>query len=308
MATTTLYFGKINYNSEIHKIHSRELDLNTINKKILSYFVSGIKYEETVILKNAEGEYSREYEYELFGVEVYNDSIILGNISKNDYIYKKTIDKENETIQKERIKSEEAILFYYDVFNEIVVFHTTNKFGYVKFIEVFENLLNKSFQIEKDPDRFIVALKNNVSSLDEIFKEIESLGKIKELRIDIIPPNPDEDMIIDMENKSKVLLKEMKDANVTKKSTIYLTRSKNGIGVDKDIIKTSIREMSNIHEDLDEVELLKKNYGEISAISETGDQFSTNSSKPLKHIIDEENKNKRGFKDIIGNIIASLFF
>lgn len=83
MSTTTLYFGKINYNSEIHKIHSKELDLKTINKKILSYFVSGIKYEETIILKNVEKEYSREYEYELFRVEVYNNSIILGNISKN---------------------------------------------------------------------------------------------------------------------------------------------------------------------------------------------------------------------------------
>ncbi|MGL5126226.1 MAG: hypothetical protein ACRC6U_09650 [Fusobacteriaceae bacterium] len=307
MVTTTLYFGKINYNSEIHKIHSRELDLNTINKKILSYFVSGIKHEETVIFKKTEEEYSKEYEYELFGIEVYNNSIILGNISKNDYIYKKTIDKKNEIIKKETITSEEAILFYYDVFNEIVVFHTTNKFGHVKFIEVFENLLNKSFQIVKDSDRFVVSLKNNISSIDEIFEEINSLGKVKEIRIDIIPPNPDEDMVIDIKNKSKFLLNEMKDANVTKKSTIYLTRSKNGLSVDKNIIRSSIREMSNIHKDLDEVELLKKNYGEISAVNEIGERFNTNENKPLKHVIDEENKTKKGFKEIIGNIITSLF-
>lgn len=307
MDTTTLYFGKINYNSEIHKVHSKEILLSDINKKILSYFENGITVKEVILSKKDEKEYTKEFIYEFFGIETFENRIILGNVAKSDFIYKKTIDKESEQIKKERIDSEESILFYYDVYKEIVAFHTTNKFKYAKFIKSFEMLLNESFRRAKDSDRFTVSLKNNISSLEEVFQEIAALGIIKEIRIDIIPPNPSDDLIMNLEEESKKqLLKEMSDANITRKSTLFSTKSSEGLKIDKNIIKNSIKEMNEIHKDLNEEDMIKKNYSEISAISESGEKFSTNENKPLKHIIPETKRNKHGFLELVGSIINSL--
>lgn len=95
----------------------------------------------------------------------------------------------------------------------------------------------------------------------------------------------------------------MQEANVTRKSTIFTSNSKEGINIDASIISSNIGEFKLLHKDLDEKDVINNTYGEIVAVSKEGKKYSTKTSDPLKYEIDDKQKSIKGFKEIMGKII-----
>ena len=299
---SVIFFAKVNYDN-IYEVYNKKRELREINNKGFSFLTEKIFYEKIESKKDEEGNIlNKEIKYEFLSLEK-EDNIIIGNIIKNDYVYLKKIDRKTTQETRRKEETDESILFYYDVNREIIAFHTTRKFGHIEFSEAFENLLNNTFKKEKQTERFSVGIKNNISSLSKIIKDIKELGVVKELKIDIIPPNWQSTALENMERDSKEGLRKMQEANVTRKSTIFTSNSKEGINIDASIISSNIGEFKLLHKDLDEKDVINNTYGEIVAVSKEGKKYSTKTSDPLKYEIDDKQKSIKGFKEIMGKII-----
>lgn len=302
---SVIFFAKVNY-SNMYEIYDKKRNLKDVNKKIYSLLNEKVSYEKIELKKDEEGNFfPKKIKYEFLSLEKENN-IIIGNLIKNDYIYLKKIDRETTQEIRKKAETDESILFYYDIDREIIAFHTTRKFGHIEFSESFENLLNNTFEEENQGESFSVGIKNNVGSFSKIIEDIKELGVIKELRIDVVPPNWQSRILEDIERDSREGLRKMQEANVTRKSTIFNSNSKKGINIDSSMIKSGIGEFKLLHKELDEKDVINNTYGEIIAVSKEGKRYSTKISNPLKYEIDDSQKNRNGFKAIMKKVLDKV--
>lgn len=301
---SVLYFAKVNYNSGIYEVYDEKKVIQEVNNKIFSFLTDKARAEKTELKKDDEGKVlPKTIIYEFLNLEK-NNNIIIGNIIKNDHVYLKKIDRETAEPIKRKEENEESILFYYDVNKEIIVFYTTQKFGYLEFIEAFEELLNESFELNGAEEIFSIGLIKNLSSINTLIEDIKKLGKIKELKIEVIPPNPNEKLLNDMMARSERTLENMKNSNITKRSILFTSDTKDGINMNSDMVTDSINDFKYLHKDLKAEDVINNAYGEITATSKDGKIYTSKNTEPLKYEIKDCEKNRKKFKEIIGAIIS----
>ena len=87
-------------------------------------------------------------------------------------------------------------------------------------------------------------------NLDEIKKELTSIGKIKELKIRMQAPNPSDELLDDLQRRCDGLVKEFKDANVTELEFFYSTKGASGIDLTAPLIDEKINDIQGLHSGL----------------------------------------------------------
>ncbi|QJA09090.1 hypothetical protein HF520_09070 [Romboutsia sp. CE17] len=285
--STTLYYGKINLNSDhIFKVYEKPELLKETLLKLKNSIKNGVVYKYTQIYK---GEEVKINHYVFSDVDKLDDGIY-GKVVKKAPIFANQTD-ENGKLKKIAVDNEEIISFYFDVEREIVAFYTTNRFGYSEFCKAFASLITKSINEEYTQEvfGFEVSLINNNLNMKEIESSLKELGALEEITIDIIPPNPDEELLNELEkNMDKIRLKDYKTGNVTGRRSSLKSTSSTGLVVDSEIVKQELASVYNICPEITAEDAIKKGYATIEAKNTDGRTFSTNDKKPIKDIISDE--------------------
>lgn len=304
--SSTLWFLKVSLNSHIFQIYSKEKNLDEISNLIINNFRNGI----SVIKSNIEPDKSiSEITYTLSNIDKLNVTYgysIFGSIIKSHKLFAGKINPITGDKKFHPVENDEKIMFYYDVYKETVIYHKTNRFGQTEFLNIFKEILNKIIVPTDENYYFEVAYRQTGMNFDEIRQELRNIKKIEELKIKVIPPNPEtglEDLHADLEYN----LDNLNEGHITEYSIIFKSKTPEKLNIDSTIINNTINQSINIHSKIPTEEILNKGYVEIVAIDESGNRISSLEMKPIKHSIPEEKKNKTGFinycRDIIDVII-----
>lgn len=303
--SVTLYFSKININSHIIEIYEEKSahEAQEARKAILKKLYLNIKedtdYTQKELRKDENGEeflYEAHFKFNL--IEKSNDYTITGNIIKKSYLFVNEVNEKTGEIKKIPVENSEVIPFYFDVYREIVAFYTRNRFGYKVFDYAFKELLNKSMSNEDEEFNFEVSIYKQGLSVDAIQSQLKQIGKLETLKIEIIPPNPDDDLLDAIQQNGEEFLNDIKRGNVTQRSTIFTSTAPAGLNIDAKIIKQELQKLDQIHSKLSSEEATKKGYATVEATNKSGRTFSTNNNKPIKYKLDKKPKNLKEFAQI----------
>lgn len=168
-----MYFAKLNINSKIYDLYEDKDKFNLILKQI---------YDNLDNKKSFIDIYKNEYKFN--SITKYEDNVIVGRLSRIYNGEVESYDRKNDkpTYVKQPDLSTTST-FCFDVTKEYIAYTTPYNFGYKKFIEIFQNLLELYF----DDIEFEIITVNN---MEELRSKIDSLKKITEITVTLIPPNP----------------------------------------------------------------------------------------------------------------------
>ncbi|QAS54440.1 hypothetical protein [Halobacillus litoralis] len=287
----TLYFSKVNINSHILRVYEDKKEFERVIKELYVKIKDDVEYVSEAIQMDDEGNpYTHKEIYKFKSIEKYKDELdftITGKVFKTMTIF---IGEENgETGEIKKIPAEhtEGIEFYYDLYKEIITFNTTSRFGYVKFNDVFKKLLNKCMSTKNERYYFEVSLLREGLNVNEIKKQLKSIGELETLRIEIMPPNPDDELLDSIQSNGEEYLDSYKDGNVTQRSILFTSRAPEGLNVDSSMIDNEIEQLDKIHSKLSSDEATLKGYVNVEATNKSGRFYTTNDSKPVKDKIEK---------------------
>jgi len=306
----TLYFSKINVNSHIYDVYDEKEDLNSILKKVYLNIKEDTTYTQTETRTNEIGE---EFTYEAYFkfnlIEKSNtDYTIAGNVIKTSNLFVNEINEATGEITKVPVENSEVIPFYFDVYREIVAFYTTNRFGYNVFNYAFKELLNECMSTEDEEFNFEVSILKQGLSVNAIQSQLGQIGKLESLTIEIIPPNPDDDLLdaIQQNGEGEGYLNDIKSGNVTHRSTIFTSKAPDGLNIDAKIIKKELQKIDQIHPQLSSEEAIKYGYVTVEATNKNGRAYSTNDNQPTKYKLNEKPKTLKEFAEICKQKVLAI--
>lgn len=288
MPTQKLYFLKINLNSEIYDLYNGRIKKEDVYNDILRRFSEKNEFIKKEF--SPEGE-KRETKFEFINtIKNENEKTIYGEVLKQAKIKTKRYDKKTRKFIYKRIDTNEVVKFYYDIRKETVVYNIANRFGYTEFCAAFEGLINKSFPFD---GKFKVAVYREGVNIDEIKNKLLSLGCIRLLKINFIPPNPRDELLEAIEKNGEKRLNELKEANVTERSVIFKSVNSKGLNINSSILNKELTNAVDIHSDMLSGEAVKKGYVTVQAEEGSGRTYTTEDNRPLTVDI-----NKKSVEDI----------
>ena len=304
----TLYFAKININSEsTFKSYKGEADLDKIMYKLGEKIKNNIKYVNTIekIVDN-ETKVTEEL-LEFTGInqlEIDSKKIVVGNIVKSAKVFVNNVNKSTGEIVTSAVDNDEIVKFCFYPSEEIVAFYSANRFGYQKFKECFEVLINKCY----DDEFFKVSLMNSGLSIENIKESLKKIKNIEELKIDIIPPNPGKKLMKHLKENAEKKIKSMESGRITEQTISFRSNYPYGLETESEEIDKAIYELTSIHTKLSLEESTKKGYVNIEARSKSGEIYNTDNNKLLKYKIPknlrkDDSKFARCCKDVIDRLI-----
>lgn len=288
MSTQKLYFLKINLNSEIYDLYNGRINKEDVCNDILRRFSEKNEFIKEEI--SPEGK-RRETKFEFINtIKDEKEKIIYGEVLKQAKIKTKRYDKKTRKFICKRIDTNEVVKFYYDIRKETVVYNIANRFGYTEFCAAFEGLINKSFHCD---GKFKVAVYREGVNIDEIKNKLLSLGCIRLLKINFIPPNPRDELLEAIEKNGEKRLNELKEANVTERSVIFKSINSKGLNINSSMLNKELTNAVDIHSDMLSGEAVKKGYVTVQAEEGSGRTYTTEDNRPLTVDI-----NKKSVEDI----------
>jgi hypothetical protein len=305
--SSVLYFAKINVASHVQQMYKsghekREEILNLIIKNINNELECDREAKYSV--EGEEETYNANYKFKYIQKD---GKVVIGNVIKNAPVKVRKLDERTGNIYVNAEENFELIQFYYDVSKEIVTFYRTQRFGYKEFVTAFEMLLNKAMENEEDDYEIEVELLREGLNIDKIKEELKKLGKIKDLKITINPPNPNEEQLDSALKRGEEELEEFKKANITSSSVLFETKDKDGINIDSPMVEKEIERTNYIHSKMKSEEATSKGDAKIEASNINGRSFSTEKSDPIKDSITASQKDDFGeFIEVCQKKIASV--
>ncbi|MGV8983842.1 hypothetical protein [Clostridium sp.] len=305
-----LYFSKVSINSHIFDVYNDTSKLKKILNLLVLNINNDIQYKRNETLHDEHGdiyEYSASYKFssiEKLGDKF--DNAIVGNVIKTSNIFINKINEATGDIKKFPVENNEIIRFCFDTYSEKVAFYTTNRFGYVEFNDSFKELINTSMKKDEESYSFEVALLRKGLNIEEIRSELKKIGEIETLRIEIIPPNPNEDLLNSIHNNGENFLESAKEGNVTSRSILFTSKAPKGLLLDAPIVKNEIDQIENIHSKLSSEEATSKGYANVEAVSKSGRTYSTKYNQPIKDKIDGYVDSMVEFATLCRKIIKSI--
>jgi len=282
----TLYFAKVNLNSHIYNAYDNPSEFEKIFNLIYKKFIEDVKYVRNDTYQE---EYTYTAEYILNHVNKLGKRQVVGSIIKKADIFVNTeINKETGEIKKVPIENNELIKFYYDIDKETVAFSRTLRFGHVEFCTAFEYLLNECMKGKKEDYIFKVSLMKTGVDINKIKSEISKLKNIETLRINIIPPNPDDELLSNIQQNGEKLLKSMKSGNITERSILFSSKAPRGLKLDSSEIQNELNLVSNIHSKLSEDKAIRNGYVLVEAKSQDGRKYSTDDNSLITNFIEDD--------------------
>lgn len=310
-----LWFLKVNINSHIFEVYENPKKIKEINNMIRKYIKNGIEYKKVEIQKfeidGVEKETEVEITYKFATIELLDETrnkSIYGSIIKSHKLYGGKVDVETGDKIIKTLENDEKIMFYYDISHEIITFHRTYRFGEKQFLEAFQKLLNMSFIGKEEEVYFEISFLKKGLNLSDIVLELKKLGKIEELKIKVIPPNPTSKFLEELQKDGEKKLKEFEEGKITEKSIIFKSSTESGLKIDSKMLKKELEASTAIHSKLTEEEALDKGYVEITAENKSGKKLSTKGSdmKAIKIHLSLFDKTKFNFINICKEKIESL--
>ncbi|MFJ7932113.1 hypothetical protein [Peribacillus sp. NPDC096448] len=308
--SVTLYFSKVSLNSHIYEVYEQKLDLKNVLKTLYLNIREGIEYINEGLRIKEDGEsflYDASYSFNF--IEKADGELVdtvIGSVIKTAKIFINDIDKKTGKMTKRAIDNKEVINFYFDVYQEIVVFHTTNRFGYKEFNMAFKELLNKCMFSQDVTYNFEVGLIKQGLNVQEIKQQLRDIGKLEYLKIEVIPPNPDDELLRGIQENGEEYLGDMQAGNVTEKSILFTSSAPEGLNINSKIINKEIEGIDNIHSKLSSNEATKMDYVSVEARNQNGRVYSTKDSRPVKYTLDEKPLNLLDFAKVCKRRLATL--
>lgn len=285
----TLYFAKLNLVSDdLFKLYDNPKQRAAISSALFESIKLNKTWEKENFFIDDSGERrSTIIEYSAHILKVDDTySHIEGWLYKKSKLYYKTLDSVTNTLVQQSTKNTEGNRFALDLNHGFVGYNTSTRFGYKEFIEAFVNIVNLGEEALQLDYRYNMSLCVSGINLDEIKKELKSIGKIKELRIRMQAPNPSDDLLDELQKRCDGLVKDFKDANVTELDLFYSTKGSSGIELTAPLINEKIDDIQGLYSGLPVEESTKKGYVSVEATSITGRKYASGESKPVKRIIE----------------------
>ncbi|HDR7824868.1 hypothetical protein COE58_10490 [Bacillus cereus] len=303
----TLYFSKVNINSHIFDVYEDKKRLKEILKKLYLNIKEDVSYLKQNLNYTENGEtYTYDAEFKFNFINKLNDDTIVGTVIKTSTLFVNQVNEETGNQKKIPVKNSEVIEFYFDVYKEIVTFYRTNRFGHAEFTEAFQELVNKCMSEESEQYHFEVALLREGLNVEDIQKQLKEIGKLETLKIEIIPPNPDDDLLDEIQENGEEYITDIKEGNVTHKSTIFTSKETRGLNIDAKIIQEEFKKISKIHSKLTDEEATMKGYVTVEATNKSGRHYSTNKNKAITDKMEEKPENFMTFATMCKRKIASV--
>lgn len=233
----TMYFAKVNLNSEIYKAmedHKRFKEiLEELFERISSKVICHYYNNEPISQEDWEYEVKRDpnrrknlYKVKFIQLEKNLESqYITGRVTK---IYHEELEKYDEvkddvveTFSEQDLAK--SIAFYFDVGKEWIAFTTKRGFGYRQFRQFVQDLINTAHREAE----FEVFLQPNV---DKFREQLKNVTKALELQVSLVIPNNSKEYFDDLFGPN---LDEVKELESTKIEQKYSTSAKTeGLNMD----------------------------------------------------------------------------
>lgn len=222
---STMYFAKMNFNSEIYDVYEDGALLTDFLNKVFNSLTEKVtlkddkdrKFKFITLIKDDRGSW-------ISGriVLIAPDTVITYDPDKDDII---------ESYNK---NGASYITFYFDIARESIAFVPKRNFGHVMFIEMFKKLVElcvENVSVE-------IYLEKNIHVLRE---KIYNFKSVQIVEIDIVPPNGDKD---DFDALFGTKADEIKETKATKFKINLAAPAKIGINVKSKYIDRLIRAVS----------------------------------------------------------------
>lgn len=304
MSGTTIYFGKINLISEhIYKVYSNELKMRDILVDILINFKHGLRYEEEHTYLGDDGaQHSDTTSYSIF-IREKTDTYIRGRLDKESQLKYKVKNPITQELESKLVSNTDAIEFYFDVFNEMVGYNTSMRFGHKKFLEVFAQMLNSAAKLADKEYVFCVDRYTRGININDLYRELKAIDGIRQLKFTIKPVNPDTEMLDSIQENGSDKLEEFEEANISQKSIIFTSTSRLGLNIDSKAVKESLDEVGNIQKDLPVEKATRNGYVKVEATGRNGITRSTEDHEPVRKHIKRMTEFVKACEEIIRNTI-----
>lgn len=187
-----LYLAKVNLNSTIFAAYQEKGKIKELMGVIYNSFNNGIqanlvKYHTQTDALGNKKKYEQSFEYSLAEITKNNNISISGRIVRSFLRPNEKLNKMTNKYETEYVKQTTSILFYFDVYNQLITFCERNNFGYKQFLEGMNLLINKSVSnVLDDVVEFETFL---VKDDDELKNKIKQIKKVNQIDLIIIPPN-----------------------------------------------------------------------------------------------------------------------
>lgn len=285
----TLYFAKLNLISDdIFDLYDDPKQRDDISYALYESIKANKHWEKENFFLDSNGEQrSTVIDYSTHILRIDSDfSHIEGWLYKKSKLYYKTLDKATNTLVQQSTENTEGNRFTLDLKHGFVGYNTSSRFGYKEFVEALVNIINLGEESLEYDYRYNISICVSGINLDEIKKALTGIGRIKELRIRMQPPNPSDDLLDDLQSRCDGVLQEFKEANVTELELFYSTKGSSGIDLGAPLVSERINDIQGLYSRLPVEESTKKGYVSIEATALSGKKFASGDSKPIKRVID----------------------
>lgn len=284
--SAVLYCSKVNLTSQqLFQVYEDESLLHKILSILHGDISSDTVYEEDDSFLNENDEIiTRTIRYRL-SISEKTDYYVHGYLCKDSVLYYKTF---NEMIKEPVMHSTpytESVQFYFDVYKELIVFHTTTRMGYREFNEAMSGILNKTLEDNNRDFRFEVSLMTEGLAIEDIESELKKIDNIYELHFQYQPPNPDNETIRRWQENGEKLLDDMENANATRVSQVFKTSGGRGLNLDSEMIKQSLDNIRGVSRLAGDTNAVAKGYVSVDAVDAHGKKYTTQQSKPIKTVV-----------------------
>lgn len=298
--STTIYFAKVNLVSEhIYKVYSNEMQMRDIMLDILLHFNGDLHWKEENTYIGEDGEqHTNTISYSVY-IKDKTDTIIRGRLDKEFRLFYKEKNPLTQELESKSISNTDAIEFYFDVFNEMVGYNTSIRFGHKKFLEVFAEMLNQAALKGEKEYRFTVDRYTNGIDINNLYKELKSIKNIQKLSFSFKPVNPDTDTLVSIQNNGIDKLEEFEEANLSSKSILLTSSSRLGLNIDSKIVKESLAEANSLQRDVPIEKATSNGYVRVEATGRDGITRSTADRAPVKRYIKRMSEFEKACQEVI---------
>ncbi|NFE84085.1 DUF4747 domain-containing protein [Clostridium botulinum] len=288
----TLYFAKVNM-SQILEIIDDDSKIKKVMDKLFMAINNNIEANK-IITKKVDGDSIIETHKFTFSsinkLENIPSMGLVGSIIKSHQIFVKQIDKKSGEKKVYPVDNDEIIQFFFSPYDEIVVFNTSNKFGYQQVCEAIQLLLNKS--IERDEDNtqiFTVSILNNGVSIETIKEDLAALGGIDELSVRIVPPNPINKRIREaIKQNPEKQIKSYQDSKITEYVATFKSSYVGGLDTKSEQIENELNRAVGIHTKISDEDLLGNGYVKVYASGMNGIQYNSDDKQAIKVKVEDD--------------------
>jgi hypothetical protein len=220
MLMAKLYFAKMNINDDIYKVYAGEKKLDDLLQKIYL----GVK-TNTIIYDEFGGR------YKFFDLDFENTTgIIVGNLGYIKRGVHSSYDSENDDA-KDVVDNNKLdyIVFYFDVYKEMIAFSTSVSLKRTKVPEVISDLIRKETDIGVE---FV-----QESNLGELKSKLERVDHLSKLIVKLVPPNGDKENFARL---TSLTVDKIQESNAVKIEQVFQGPRKEGLVKDSELVRNTI--------------------------------------------------------------------